>query len=197
MTDTPDHDPDRDRQPSTSDPAAGAPRPARTGSVSKLGFDDPTLRPLPPDQLEYHAAHTEAHPEWHEHSDVPIRPLAWALGSIAALCLFSGVLLYFVFWGFEGQQRGMEMKARRTAVPNARPAVPEPRLEGILGFSDEPRTQDVGALRERWTRELSEYRRADQGAAQVPIDRAMELAVERGMFKTAPAPAPAPQGGAK
>lgn len=191
MTDTTEN---RDRQPSTSDPRAGAPRPAQTGTVAKVGFDDPSLRPLPGDELDYHIPHPDAHPERHEHSDVPIRPLAWALFSIAALCVVSLVLLYWVFGRYDAQQKKLETP--RTNVPAAKPAVPEPRLEGVPGFSDNPGTQDVATLRQRYQMELGGWDLTpESGFAQVPIDRAMDLAIERGTFKTAPQPPPAGAGG--
>src|SRR4051794_20439622 len=90
-----------ERQPSTGDPGVGAPRPARTGSVTRVGFDDPSLRPLPTDKLDYHVPHTEAHPEAHEHSDVPIRPLAIALAAIATMCVVSFVLVWWMFGRYD------------------------------------------------------------------------------------------------
>ena len=180
-----------DRQgdpPSTSDPAAGAPRPSRTGSVPTLGFDDPSLRPLPPDKLDYHIPHPDAHPERHEHSDVPIRPLVYALVGIAAMCLFTFGLVYWLFWNYKGQQEAMELK--RTNVPAAKPAVPYPRLQGVPGFSDKNPKVDMDDLRADYARELNSYGKAgEDGFAQVPIGRAMDLAIERGMFKTTTQPA--------
>src|SRR5690242_15755451 len=127
------HDPSQDL--GTGDAtigAGGAPRGSRAGSVSKLGFDDPTLRPLPPDRLEYHAPHTDAHPERHEHSDVPIRPLAISLVAIALLLAGTFVFLYFLFFHYKGQQEALELK--RTNVPDAKPIIQGPRLQGVPGF---------------------------------------------------------------
>ena len=191
MADT--HDRQMD-QASTPDRAAGAPRPSRTGSVPKLGFDDPSLRPLPTDKLDYHVPHPDAHPESHEHSDVPIRPLVYALVGIAAMCLFTFGLVYWLFWNYKGQQEAMELK--RTNVPEAKPAVPYPRLQGVPGFSDKHPKVDMADLRADYARELNSYGKAgENGFAQVPIDRAMDLAIERGIFKTADRP-PQPAGGA-
>ena len=204
-------DRDEPRQPTTSDPRVGAPRASQTGTVARVGFDDPGLRPLPTDKLDYHVPHPDAHPEAHEHSDVPIRPLVWALGSIAALCVVSFVLLYWLFGRYDQQQKAQEVA--RTAVPAAKPPVPEPRLEGIPGYSKNPERQDVNALRARHREELSGWGRGEGGTAVVPIERAMELALERNLFKTAnvgatnapgqrqpatrPANAPQRQGGAR
>lgn len=167
----------------TSDPAAGAPRPSRTGSVSKLGFDDPTLRPLPPDQLEYHAPHPDAHPERHEHSDVPIRPLAISLAAIALTMAGTFVFLYFLFFHYKGQQEALELK--RTNVPAAKPVIEGPRLQGVPGFSDKHPSDDMRDLLTDYRAQLENYGKTSDGFAQVPVDRAMPLAIERGMFKTA------------
>ena len=57
------------------------------------------------------------------------------------------------------------------------------------GFSDRRDTDDMKDLRATYERELNGYGRAgENGFAQVPIDRAMDLAVERGLFKTAQPP---------
>ena len=175
------HDPQRDDL-VTGDPAAGAPRPSRTGSVSKLGFDDPTLRPLPSDRLEYHAPHTDAHPERHEHSDVPIRPLAISLAAIAFTVAGTFVFLYFLFFHYKNQQEALELK--RTNVPAARPVIEGPRLQGVPGFSDKHPKEDLKDLRGAYRAELESYGKTRDGFAQVPVDRAMQLAIERGLFKT-------------
>jgi len=184
MADT--HDPSQDlRTGDAAGTAAGAPRPSRTGSVSKLGFDDPTLRPLPPEQLEYHAPHTDAHPERHEHSDVPIRPLAISLAAIAFILAGSFVFLYFLFFHYKGQQDALEVK--RTNVPDAKPLIEGPRLQGVPGFSDKHPKDELKDQRDAYRAELESYGKTPDGFAQVPVDTAMRLAIERGMFKTAPA----------
>ena len=99
--------------------------------ITEVGFDDPELRPHPPDRLHYHVPHSDAHPEMHEHSDVPIRPLVITLAAIAGTCVLTCVLLYWVFWHYKSQQDAQELP--RTAVPVAKPNVPEPRLQGIPG----------------------------------------------------------------
>ena len=152
--------------------------------ITEIGFDDPELRPLPPDKLHYHVPHPDPHPEAHEHSDVPIRPLAITLAAIAGTCLLSGALLYWVFWSFKSQQEAQEVP--RTGVPVAKPTVPEPRLQGVPGFSDNHPTQDMVQMRARYQQELNSYGANGEAAtARIPIDRAMELALERKMFPTA------------
>jgi hypothetical protein len=175
--------------------------------IREVGFDDPELRPLPPDKLHYHVPHRDAHPELHEHSDVPIRPLVVALVGLAVMCVVTLLLCYFVFWDFKGRQEARELP--HTAVPAARPDVPEPRLQGVPGFSDNHPKQDLVQMREHYAAELGSYGRSDDGAAaRIPIDRAMDLAMERKIFPvrapgagsapaTAPATAPARKGGGR
>ena len=149
--------------------------------ITEVGFDDPELRPLPPDKLHYHVPHPDPHPEAHEHSDVPIRPLVIALAAIVVVGAVTHVLLYWVFWRYDTQQRALEIP--RTAVTAARPVVPEPRLQGVPGLSDNHPTQDMQQMRARYRAELTSYgKSADGAAARVPIDRAMELALERKLF---------------
>lgn len=151
--------------------------------ITEFGFDDPELRPLPADKLHYHVPHPDAHPELHEHSDVPIRPLAIALAGIAGTCVLTCVVVYAVFWNFKNSQESQERP--RTGVPVAKPVVPEPRLQGVPGFSGTHPKEDMAALRLRSDHEMASYGRTDDGKARVPIDRAMDLALERKMFPAA------------
>jgi len=166
--------------------------------IREVGFDDPELRPLPPDKLHYHVPHSDAHPEQHEHSDVPIRPLAIALIGLAAMCVVTILLCYFVFWGYKSQQEARDVP--RTMVPMPRPDVPEPRLQGVPGYSDNHPSQDQVQMKEHFDAELTTYGRSADGAkARVPIGRAMDLALERKIFpvRGQGAQQPAPKGGAK
>jgi hypothetical protein len=163
--------------------------------IREVGFDDPELRPLPPDQLHYHVPHPDAHPEQHEHSDVPIRPLAITLAAIAGTCLVTFVLLYWVFWHYKSDQQAQERP--RTAVPMAKAIVPEPRLQGVPGLSDNHPSQDLKQMRQGYDAELTAYgRNGDAPTARIPIERAMDLALERKMFPTGGQSAP-PKGGGK
>jgi hypothetical protein len=157
--------------------------------ITEVGFDDPELRPLPADKLHYHVPHPDPHPELHEHSDVPIRPLAIALAGIAGTCVVTGVMLYAVFWNFKKSQDSLERP--RTGVPTARPVVPEPRLQGVPGFSGTHPSEDMRDQLQRYRQELTSYGRTEDGKARLPIDRAMDLALERKMFPVAK------EGGAK
>jgi hypothetical protein len=173
-TNDPNYDPNDPR-------AADEPAPRVTeDGITEVGFDDPELRPLPPDKLHYHVPHPDARPEQHEHSDVPIKPLVLALASIVGVCLLSFVLLYFLFWSYYWQQRNAEKP--RTAVPVAQSNVPEPRLQGVPGFSNNHPTKDMLELRKQYKAELEGYGRGPNDAAVIAIDRAMDLALEKGLF---------------
>lgn len=169
-------------RPRDGNPADG-PRGVRVTDedIAEHGFDDPELRPLPTDKLHYHVPHSDPHPELHEHSDVPIRPLAIALGGIALTCVLTFFLLYFVFWNFK---RGQEAQERpRTAIPAAKPIVPGPRLQGVPGFSDNHPTQDMDQVRARYKAKLDGYGgNGDAPTARIPIGRAIDLALERKIF---------------
>ena len=97
---------------------------------------------------------------------MPIRPLAIALAGIAGLLVFSAVFLIFLFRRYERQQESMEMP--RTGVTNVqgqsvvRPVVPEPRLEGIPGYSNDPYTQELSQLRRRHAAELNGWGRSER-----------------------------------
>ena len=168
--------------------------------IREVGFDDPELRPLPPDKLHYHVPHSDAHPESHEHSDVPIRPLAITLAAIAGTCLLTLVVCYGLFNLYKGQQDALERP--RTAVKNAKVEIPEPRLQGVPGFSNH-HTEDLKELNADYARQLSGYAPNDGAqTARVPIDKAMDLALQRKMFPVAQAGAAAtrpstPRGGGK
>ena len=177
MADTPDIRPGDLRR-----DASGAPRPSQTGSVPVLGFDDPSLRPLPPDRLEYHVPHPDAHPERHEHSDVPIRPLVISLVAIAVVLSLMFWFLHALFFHYKGQQEALEVK--RTNVPDAKPPITRPRLQGVPGFNDKPSSVEMKDLREAYREELDTYGKTPDGFARVPIDRAMDMALEKGIFKT-------------
>jgi hypothetical protein len=186
LTNPPINDPNDPR-----DADEPAPRVTEDG-ITEVGFDDPELRPLPPDKLHYHVPHPEPHPELHEHSDVPIKPLVLALGSIVGLCVLSFVFLYFLFGSYYWQQRNAEKP--RSAVPVAQSNVPEPRLQGVPGFSDNHPTKDMRQLRDRHKAELEGHGKGPNGAAVIPIDEAMTLALEKGLFPVRK-PQPAGQGG--
>jgi hypothetical protein len=152
--------------------------------IREVGFDDPELRPLPPDKLHYHVPHPDMHPEAHEHSDVPIRPLVLALAGIAGACLFTLVLCYWLFNQYKGQQQSLERP--RTAVENVSANVPEPRLQGIPGFSDNHPIDDLKQMRARYEAEMHGYGPNEgTNTARVPIEKAIDLALQRNLFPVA------------
>ena len=116
---------------------------------------------------------------------MPIRPLAYALVAIAVTCLFTFGLCYWLFRSYKGQQDAIEMSLKRTNVPAAKPAITGPKLQGVPGFSDKLSRVEMDDLRAKFQMELNSYGKAADGLAQIPVGRAMDLAIERGLFKTA------------
>jgi hypothetical protein len=109
----------------------------------------------------------------HESSDVKIRPLAMFVFSlflavVAVLALMAGLYRYFAT-----HQPRPEIPP--SPLVRARVTPPEPRLQAVPA-------QDLRALRAHEDQILSTYGWVDRSAGKVriPIDRAIDLLVERG-----------------
>ncbi len=105
----------------------------------------------------------------HERRDISITAIAIFFVSLAA----TGVAVLLLMWGLFGV-----LRSRRAAeeAPPMQPAVrvpPGPPLE----------IQDVGALRAEEDRQLESYGWIDRsaGTVRIPVARAMELLVRRGL----------------
>ena len=121
--------------------------------------------------------------------------------SIRAIMIFMVALfvvggsIHLVVWGL---MRGFEHRnAAEDLAPspfaNDHAPVPEPRLQPSIGHQSLPH-EDVDALRERWRRELSSYGPVDgePGRARIPVQRAMDMMIERGLPAAAARPAAQP-----
>jgi len=111
------------------------------------------------------------------------------LGFLLALGLAS-VLVLVVLWGMFGYFRGVS--AQRGPLPSPRmytspPSVPQPKLQ------PDP-VADYNVYRLSAKERLDSYGWVDQsaGVARIPIDKAMELTVERGLPWHQPGTGPAP-----
>jgi hypothetical protein len=130
-------------------------------------------------------AHGELH---HEASDVDSgRILRFGVWFVVVLAVVYGVV-WVIFGAFDrreasGSVRDFPLSAERSAMP------PQPRLQM------EPR-QEMRALRQRDQELLTTYGWANReaGLVRIPIERAMQLTVERGLPVREPAPAAAPGG---
>jgi hypothetical protein len=111
------------------------------------------------------------------------------LGFLFALGL-SAVLVLLVLWGMFSYFRGLS--AQRGPLPSPRmytspPSVPQPKLQ------PDP-VADYNAYRLSAEEMLDSYGWVDQsaGVARIPIDKAMDLTVERGLPWHRPGTGPAP-----
>ena len=127
----------------------------------------------------------------HETTDTPTRPV-WITGlGLAISCI---VIAFIVALMFNNLQRGRETADRNAAEKAVVPSVsaseeqfPAPRLQIA------PET-DLAALRERENEELNHYGWIDKkaGIVRIPIERAMDLIVLRGLPVNGQPGAPVP-----
>lgn len=111
----------------------------------------------------------------HEHADVNV----WAIGKIAIalilLTVASVFLMFGVFRYFEVRESAGQGALPPAAIVESGKLPPQPRL-----LVNEP--QDLQEIRESEDKTLSTYGWVDQahGIVRLPIDRAMDLLVQRG-----------------
>jgi len=113
----------------------------------------------------------------HEHTDIdPKIGYQFALW-LAVSMLISFGIVYGAFWFFEGQARSADSIAQKyplaAAVPHKEP--PPPNLQ------KQP-FKDIYMLRQGETEKLTSYGWVDKdgGVTRIPIDRAMEIMLQRG-----------------
>lgn len=109
----------------------------------------------------------------YEVRDIKVRPLVWLAVSIAACAAIVQVALWFYLHALNHQ----ELRAEGLVSPraNQRQLPPAPRLQ-------EAPLNDYQQLREAEEKALTTYGWIDrnQGVVRVPIERAIELLIERG-----------------
>lgn len=141
---------------------------------------------MPPNQPEIREDGVRNPGVSYEPREADLRVVLWFL---AALGLAS-VLVLLVLWGMFGYFRSKS--AERGPLPSPRmytsaPSVPQPRLQ-----PNPVADYDVYRLSDQET--LNSYGWVDQktGIAHIPIDKAMDLVVERGLPWKTPGAGPAP-----
>lgn len=112
----------------------------------------------------------------HEHTDIDVGVgYKFALW-LAVAMIISGAIVYGSFWFFEGQERRANTAAQRfpLAAGVTRPA-PTPALQ------TQP-FKDIYLLRAEEAKQLGSYGWVDKdgGIARIPIDRAMDVMLQRG-----------------
>lgn len=140
--------------------------------------------PTTPSHAVHHAEMPEEHPERHEHSDVSIRGIWITVGAIMLTALIVHVLLYVVFFAYEGAQKAEDEAGRRSAITDAVAGPPQdvPRLQGIERFNDETPSVHNLKMEAENHRLLNSYAKTPDGTVRIPVNRAMDIALERNLF---------------
>ena len=124
----------------------------------------------------------------HEHSDVPVRPLWWAVGIFIVFAIVTHIALGFLYKGFS-KAENKRMEPPQTAVPlppDAMTPKGQPLLQPFPLRDTSPQHQtpvsDLIAMRAGEEEKLHHYGWVDKqhGVARIPIDRAKDLLVQRG-----------------
>lgn len=160
-----------------------------------------TATTTPPAAHEHHAEMPEEHPERHEHSDVSVRGIWITVAAVFIVTILVHILLYVVFFAYEGAQAKLDESERRSVFTDQRAEPPAgvPRLQGIDGYSALTPAEDLVKMRAENKVMVNGYGKTADGRSHIPIDRAMEIAAERSndLFPArAPATKPATTGGA-
>jgi hypothetical protein len=131
--------------------------------------------------------HPEEHPEAHEQSDVNVRALAIAMGVLFAIIVVTCIVMYAMFQIYERQAISQDKAEVRTGIvrDETRRAPPQPvPLQGIPGVHGNTPAQDLRQVRRDDSDRLHRFvPHSERGFVQIPIDRAMELVVERDLIK--------------
>ena len=112
----------------------------------------------------------------HEEDRVNIRGLWISAVALAVVCVLSGVLVLWVFRYLDRRLVEAEPALAPLAVPSGQAPVPEPRL-----LTDEP--ANLAAFRAREAEKVETYGWVDRpgGIARIPVERAKDLILERGL----------------
>jgi hypothetical protein len=136
----------------------------------------------------------------HEESDVAVRPLLWFVGGLTLFTLVTCLAMYLMFEFFRGREESQELAPSPLARQGVERLPPEPRLQLAPGWEVETdgKRRDLSysadnagyvpqpwseylLVNEQWQRELKGYGWADEqaGTARVPVERAIDLYLER------------------
>lgn len=157
-------------------------------------FDDrrPNLE-RPRDTYHPQAQFTATRPD-HEHSDISIKGVFSFVVVLVVAAVAIHIVLWFMYQFMERQHAKSDTPRHALAKQEAMPP------EKVVQEFPEPRLQrnevvDMNQFRRAEEQRLRNYTWLDQNAGKVsiPIDRAMELVLERGLPAADRAPATAPQ----
>jgi hypothetical protein len=139
-------------------------------------------------ERETPAEHAESRRRGYEVRDVRVRVIAALVFAVAALIVGS-------LWGLSLLLGSYEAEAKREDAPPSplaeREAPPGPRLQSTPN-------RDFAEFRAQQERRLKSYGWVDREKkiAHIPVDRAMDLVIERGLPKPQPAEEPMDEEGA-
>ena len=135
-------------------------------------------------RIVHHAQMPEEHPERHEHTDVSVRGIWITVGAVLVVTGIVHVIMYVVFFTYEGAQAEQDEAERRSAITDVVEGPPReiPRLQGIQSFNDETPSVDNIKMEAENRRLLGGWGKTPDGRVRIPIDRAMDIALERNLF---------------
>ena len=121
------------------------------------------------------------HPHTHERTDIATRPLWVFMGFFIVISILIFVGLYVLFFAYERGEAERDKDRTRSLVNQVNPGPPAPRLQGIPGYNVRTPREDQQLMRIEDDKRLNTYGPEQNGTARIPIDRAMDLLLERGL----------------
>jgi hypothetical protein len=150
----------------------------------------------------------------HEESDVAVRPLLWFVGGLTFFTIVVCLAMLLMFKFFLNREMSQELAPSPLARQGEERLPPEPRLQLQRGWAvttDDGRRVDLSysadnagyvpqpwseylLVNEEWQHELKEYGWADEkaGTARIPVERAIDLYLERRAKQAQPGGQPQP-----
>lgn len=137
----------------------------------------------------------------HEESDLHVRPLVWSAVWLSVATAVVMLIVWGMFRYMEGEAKKQDARERSPLADQRNPIPPAPRLQigpTAVGqttpdITNNSPLSEIIAFRKEEDQKLKNYTWVDQskGVVELPIDRAKDLAIERGLFKARAPQAPA------
>jgi hypothetical protein len=134
----------------------------------------------------------------HEESDVSIRPIAWFMAWLVIATAVVMLLMIGLYRYLDNRANKQDERERSPLASERNPIPPQPVLQlgpespGLTRFDPAKTnpTSEVDSMHEQENLKLDHYAWVDQskGIVCLPIERAKELALERGVLKSRPQP---------
>ncbi len=103
------------------------------------------------------------------------------LVALAVTGLVVSIFLYWLFGVFDRQEKAQQVPL--TSIQQPGPQTPEPRLQGIPTYHATSPAEDRVQMQARNSHILTTYGPSpEDGYARIPIDRAMDLVVEKNLL---------------